>query len=204
MVNDISDRYKRRDYTKELISTSHQEIPAEEPKNYKNTKKPRKKLKPSLANIARVIVLALIIGAGFLAWKHFTQSSPMIPKDIRQSVNYPLYYPNKLPKDYIVNVTSFDNTGQAITFTVRYLNKANILFAEQPIPTNLNLDNFQNKQIMNAKAIKTKLGTAYFGTYNNNTAISLVSGQTWIFISSAVKIPDDDVSYIVNNLAEVK
>ncbi len=202
MVDDVTDRYRRRDLTKEIVSTHHQKKLEDIPKNQQNIKK-SSPTQNAVAGVLKLIVVVIVIGAGVLVWQHFSNPPIPIPKGVVDSASFPLYYPSKLPEGYILNTNSFDNTGQIITFSVRYLNKANILFAEQAIPRNIDLNDLQNKQMMNVKAIDTKFGRAYFGILNNNTAISLVTDKSWVFISSGLKITDDDASTIVNNLDQV-
>ena len=204
MVDRARGRYiERRNYglPPEHISTQapQQQVtpPIETPPPPKKPKK-RKKLKFILLLLAILILIASSTGT----WFYLHRSTSPVPKSIRQSVNFPIYYPDpkKLPAGYNLNQSSFKSiNSDAIAYSVSYSNNKKLIFSVQKKPSDNELANFNKQYIPIHRQVLTLVGTATEGVIGSQTVVSLPANDSnaWIIITG----PSD--AYATTNLAQV-
>ncbi len=146
------------------------------------------------------VILVLIIIAGSCAFFWLRKDSSPFSADVRSSVNFPLYYPRKLPKDYMIDKKSVSVANNVVFFNVTKSNSPPIIVSEQPVATRFNFDDFYSKQISVTTQLTNGEGRIIFGKILTRQVATLVSPTTWVILSADTKTPPGDISTLVESL----
>jgi hypothetical protein len=197
-MDDIRPRYRtgRRDYTKEILRSNPGPAGPIAPESVKRRGK-------------RLIYLLILILLGIAGWglylflSHRTVSP--VPKNIRQAVSFPIYYPDpkKLPASYTLDTKSFtaapDKNG--VAYWINYYSGKRLVFSVQPKPSDSELQNVNSNFIPIRIDYQTPVGQAEIGTYNNQTFVSLpIINGPWIVITAPADINHDHLKQILKSV----
>lgn len=143
--------------------------------------------------------LTLIIAG--ITWVWLRPHDP-IPTDIRQSANFSLYYPTKLPKDLMLDKGSFSYGNKVVAFVVKSGDKK-IFVTEQAKPADFNFEQFYQDKLDESTEFTTTYGKAASGTVNQNTrVVSLVTNGTWVFLNTMSDVSFDQLEVITKALVK--
>jgi hypothetical protein len=200
-------RFRGHKQSEEIIINSPQKsvpIPApvsELPEAQQPTAKTKRDLLPL---ISLVLMLALFIGGG--TWLYVHKNSSPVPKAIRQSVDFPVYYPDpkKLPSGYTLNLSSFKTPiKNGVTYSVSYGNGKQLVFSVQPKPSPAELQTFDGNYLPLKTTYQTPVGQAEIGAYNLKTLVSLpTSSSTWIIITAPPNINQGQLKQVLSSIKD--
>ena len=107
----------------------------------------------------------------------------VIPANIRQAVDFPLYQPTWLPEGFIVDSQSFDVTSQVVTFTVsNSQTRSKLIFTEQPKPAQFDFNSFYDEQLTEKRSLTSPSGQATIGLFEGSLFASVLTDRTWVLI----------------------
>lgn len=163
----------------------------------------RKWLRLIAISFIRLVVLAVIIGGFAIAWHYHKESSKPIPKSVRQSVNYPIYYPTTIPKNYSLDRSSIKSSDDTVTYSFKSTVSANpITVTFQPIPKGFNPKSlFAHNPY---PTTFTPIGTLYDLSSDKQTRVMITANNSLIFISSTGILNTSDVQAVITSLKPVQ
>lgn len=151
-----------------------------------------------LVNLGRFLVLATIITGGILSWHYIKDRSIPIPENIRQSVNFPLYYPSKLPTGYVFKKNSAKTDNNIIFYTLRG-SSDEISISEQSVPIHppdlKSLPGFNN--------FSSPAGTVAVGTVNGSPVAILLTDHSLVTIAGSKNTSIDTVTKLAESMASL-
>lgn len=154
--------------------------------------------------IALLCVLAILVLIGLLS------SSGPVPKDIRSSVNFTIYYPKqaKLPDGYTLNTRSFRLAQPGVLiFSVTYGNGREMIFSEEERPSKQVLDKFDSSAIPLHTELNTPLGKAIIGSYGSGTntssvvSLPIIRGP-WLIITAPSTVNPADLTKVIQSIGK--
>jgi hypothetical protein len=158
-----------------------------------------------------ILLLVAVAGVGiWLHWRHnpppaLKQSNP-VPLSIRQSVSFPVYYPDpkKLPNGYSLNTGSFSSpVKNGVRYSVNYDNHKKIVFSVQAKPSDNELQTFNSSFIPLRIDYQTSVGQAEIGAYHTQTLVSLpISNGPWVVITAPQDISQDELKAVLRSLRQ--
>jgi hypothetical protein len=156
-----------------------------------------------LIPLGGLIVIGLLFGLYIMGG-----SASLVPKKIQQSVDFPIYYPNSVPRGYVLSVQSFRLAEAGVVlFTVAYGNGKEIIFSEQQQPSSNDMDKFISSYLPLNSVLQVPLGQAKVGAYgsapNIRTVLSLpVRNGPWIIVTAPSDVSHDDLASILRSLTK--
>lgn len=147
-----------------------------------------------------LLVFAIFAFGGWLAWQRFRSSSP-IPKSISNSVNFPLYYPSKLPAGFKLDKNSFSHTSSVVLYSLVFDGNKHLAFSIQTRPSSL--DFAQLLHNVN-KEFNTDAGQADIVNLGGRTTGSLLTPKSWVIINTVDPIDTLTLEQIIRSLAVVR
>ena len=180
--------------------------PAEEP--IRPVPSPARKRREFKSLFLAVLILLIVLSGAIGSWRYLiNKDAGPIPKDIRQSVGFPIYYPDpkKLPIGYTLDLTSFKNpVKNGVSYSITYGQGQKIVFSVQAKPADSVLQNFNNNYIPLNISFQTPVGEAKIGAYNNGgkipteTLVSLpTNDNTWLIITTPYSINQSQLKQIL-------
>lgn len=168
--------------------------------NIGQTKKPGKKLKWLFIAL---LMLGVISTGSWFGWQKFHDSSP-IPKNIRQSVSFPLYYPKTLPPTFKLNKGSFASSGQVVTYSFSFTGSDaksyNLAVTIEPAVPNLtSTANFNPSD-----QFITNIGSVYLVELETRTSAAIVTSKSTVFLNTTGGISQDNLKQFINSLTKVQ
>lgn len=133
--------------------------------------------------IATAVTVAILGSA--TAWWLIAHTKP-IPAKYRQGLNFQLYYPQNLPKGYIVDKHSFQRKNKVLIFNISSPSGKNIAVAEQHIPQGLDLSQHPNPSgvsLPDQRNFTTAAGSAQISLWGDKLVSSLVTPNTWVILN---------------------
>ena len=184
--------------------TVHTEPPATV-KRSKRLYKPTKRLLPY--GILAVVALSLPVGI----WQYQSYTSQknaiiasVVPDSVIKSVSFKIYYPDqtKLPKGYVFDKRSITTPVQnGVSYSVDYPGGNKIVFSLQLKPSDSELQSFKTNFIPLRNEVRTSLGQADIGAYNQQTLVSFpLNDGPWIVITAPSDIDQDKLKQVLNSL----
>lgn len=166
---------------------------------------PSKRLLPY--SVAAMVTLCIPLGV-WLFQRNTTKTTPIstsiVPDSIIKSVSYKIYYPNqaKLPKGYTFDKGSFSTpVKNGVTYAVNYPGNNKIVFSLQSKPSDSELQSFKANFIPLSNEVRTSLGQADIGAYNQQTLVSFpLNDGPWIVITAPSDINQDRLKEVLNSL----
>jgi hypothetical protein len=128
-------------------------------------------------------------------WWHGQASESPFPKDIRQSVSFPLYYPQKLPPTFRLNQSSFSSTPQVVTYSFTYEGSKQLVVSIQPTAGGVDPNTFNPND-----KFTTSIGTAYLVDMDDRTTAAVMGDKSWLLINAPQKISVDTLKQFINAL----
>lgn len=128
----------------------------------------------------------LVVAAGlvvFLLTKG-NHASPF-PKEVREKVDFPLYYPSQAPPGWEVTPSSISATPDVVTYEVLKAPKARFLVSIQPYPNDFDYLGFKKKFVETDEFTST-VGTVFMGEVGNSLVVSIRTIEgAWILINTS-------------------
>jgi hypothetical protein len=161
-------------------------------------KRPSKKNQVVVICILGVFIVSIV---GLVGYKSWTSYNP-IPKNIRQSVSYPLYYPEKLPPGWSINTSSFLSDAGVVIYVIEGHSKS-LHLTIQKRPENFDFKKFYEKSLTQSFQFAAPLGQGGIGKSQGRLIGSLVTGSSWVLVTSISKnINQDDIYFILSHLKQ--
>jgi hypothetical protein len=160
------------------------------------------RLKAQKSFFLGMATMLLVAGIGG-AWLTLGRSSAAvgsIPSEILAAADFPLYYPETLPKGYAADPSSFSIGKDVVTYAFTYGDEDKLAVSLQPIPSAFDFDTFYQKTMGGAVTLKTETGMARIGPMNGIQTISLVADKTWILITAPNGAANKDLVSIASAL----
>ena len=145
-----------------------------------------------------IVVLIIIAASGVFFWQH--KKSSAFPVNIRSSVNFPLYYPTNLPKNYYLDLGSFSTGQNVLTFSLKGPGGDTLIVSEQPTPKKFDFQAFYSKDINVTTRSLTNQGELVIGKFLSRQVGSLVTASTWIIVSAPQSSPSGYLDQILRSL----
>jgi hypothetical protein len=159
----------------------------------------RKKRRLARKLIVTVLILGILGGACAWAYPKYAHKNPF-PADIRASAAVQLLYPSKLPAGYTISSSSIHLDNGVLTYAANNGAKR-IVFTTQRAPKSFDFPAFNQKYLKNPKQLSTAYGQAVIGQNEDRALGSLVSGQSWLILSTNnSQISPDNLALIMNSL----
>jgi hypothetical protein len=148
----------------------------------------------SLALAISAVLVVLGIGTG--TWIGIHASLP-IPKNARQGISFPLYYPRGLPQGYTVDRSSFNQKDKVVIFSIKTPRGRNIAVAEQHLPTGLDLSQHKNPagiKLPDERSFSTGIGPAQMSLWGSKMVVSVVAPETWVILNVTNVPPEEAIA----------
>lgn len=146
------------------------------------------------------IILALI--AAGMTWYFVRPPSSPIPKNISETVIFPLFYPTKLPTGYVINKTSFHSDNQVVLYSLTKSGAPNIVITVQSKPNGFDFSDFKDKQLRSSKSIANDAGDTVVGLYADRIVGSLLSDKSWVLVNAPSKVSAKDIETVMKSLRQ--
>ncbi|HSX18343.1 MAG TPA: hypothetical protein VLE51_03240 [Candidatus Saccharimonadales bacterium] len=171
-----------------------------EGQNPKHVSHFRKKKLVAVIAVLGIVLILVVVGA----WLYGQKSASPVPKNIKNAVSFPIYYPDqkKLPAGYILDTKSFANpVKNGVSYAVNYGNGQKLIFSVQPKPSDNELQSFYGNYIPLRIDIQIPNGQAEIGTYHNQTLVSLpVINGPWIIITGPQNTNQSQLKQVLSAL----
>lgn len=160
--------------------------------------KRRRNFKKFLLILITLIIIVGLAAAGWLFIKD--RDSGPLPKSIRQSVKFPLYYPSPLPVGYSLDKNSIKSANSIIFFNLNSATNT-INISEQAAPANP--PDFAALQRSNTSFKKLDVvgGQAVYGVSQKVPVAFLITNTTLINVNGAKNTPVDVIAKTVQYMS---
>jgi hypothetical protein len=168
---------------------------------------PSEKNRRRPVRLLKLTGLALLLGALglFVYWQvQVWNRGPISPfsVSISASVNYPLYYPTRLPAGYQIDTASVSSPQQGVfIFYMTGPKGAKLYMSEEARPLAFNFSTFYSS-IKDSKKSIVGDHTIVVGRINNNQIeiASWVNHKTWVLSNTTANIPSSQLMSMLNSL----
>ena len=161
---------------------------------------PSKKRRSAKPIFATLFILMIIAGLGYLGYAKkdmvtglFLPPSPFT-KEVKQSVQFPLYYPTKMPGTFKFQTgTITQPEGGIVVYRLTNDTETAAVTVSQQAPANVDIDKLYETASGVVK-FPSAAGSVWIGTMSDGTLVANVVGpQTWLIAttSSSVVSPDE-------------
>lgn len=152
-----------------------------------------------------LLILIVLIGVGAGSWWYINdRNSSPIPVQIRNSINFTIYYPATLPQGYDLDKSSTRETKGVLLYSFKKAaDLSSIAVIEQSEPKGFDpATMFSNHPV--PSSLMT-FGTVYDLSNNQQSRFMVIAdGRVLIFVSSPKKLDNSITSLVVNNLRPEK
>jgi len=159
-----------------------------------------------------LVLICALIAVGLAIGVHdiFGGHTSLVPKNVRNSVDFPVYYPDikRLPTGYSLDTKSFRLAQPGVVlFAVTYDDGKNITFSEERQPSNIDINKFVSSYIPINTTLQLALGQAKIGAYgsapNIRTVVSLpIHDGPWLIITAPSNVNHDDLAKAMQSLTK--
>jgi hypothetical protein len=146
------------------------------------------------------VILVALVGLGLLYFTLPKDTEP--PKNLRDSIAFALYWPQKMPPGFHVDRSSIHTTSQVVTFEVRSKNEV-INVSEQARPAHFDFEEFNTKKLFGTTDSLTPAGKLTVGLAGNRSIGSLVTDKTWILAAAQSDQAAQPVKKLLTEFREV-
>lgn len=157
----------------------------------------------------RALVFSGLLAALLIVGLYFVVSSTgTVPKKIKESVPFSVYYPKSLPPGYALDMKSFRLAEPGVVlFAVAYGEGKTIVFSETEQPSSADMDKFISSYIPLNTPLELPLGQARIGAYGSapdiRTAVSLpIHNGPWLIATAPSDVSHDDLIKILQALTK--
>jgi hypothetical protein len=170
------------------------------PRHSSTRKRPSRKL---LVVMIAAAAIALLGAGAFCLYYFLSSQRDPIPQSISKQVNFPLYYPDTLPKNWKLDKSSFyvDTNNNIVGYLLRGpIGNLNITI--QPVPAAFDFNGFYTQRLHNTVQFLTPLGQGAIGKSNQQLLVgSLVTTSSWVLASpSSASVTQTDIQFILSHL----
>lgn len=116
------------------------------------------------------------------------------------TLEFPLYYPTKLPAKYSIDSTSITYDKGVALYQIHYGDNGTIAVANQAKPADVLFDDFYNRLLKNKADVFNAHGKAVIGTADSKTIGSLVTDKTWVLLTASGSIDKLEMTQLVASL----
>lgn len=159
----------------------------------------RPKRKWILKSIVILLILGLVSAAGGYYYMVYIKPPTALPKNLVNSVDYPVYYPKTLPSTYKYQLGSAHNQSGLFIYNIANGTKG-VVVSQQKKPTT----NFNPSGLPGFKSVSVSDGTAVIGMSGDVLTVIYVTPTTLINMTAVNNISRDDMITITQNLKAVK
>lgn len=146
-----------------------------------------------------MVFIAVMGGAGAFTYLRFKDKNPF-PANIQTNAQVLLFYPDKLPSGFIIEPSSMHFVNGALIYDAKDGQKR-LVFTTQRTPPNYDYKTFYKQDLKQVREMKSVYGKAVVGKYQDRYLGSLVSGNTWLLLSTnSPDVSVDDMSLVISNL----
>lgn len=146
-----------------------------------------------------IIILTLLGCGGYFGYTKYRQKNPF-PVDIVQQSKLSLFYPSKLPAGFAVDQSSMQVTNGITAFSA-INGSQKLVFTQQKTPASFNFGAFYSQSLTDTNHFTTSYGQAAVGKNSGRWLGSLVSGDTWLLLSTNSAQPTSgDMRFVLNNV----
>jgi hypothetical protein len=165
-----------------------------------NPKKPdHSKSRKKLAIFLLVCVCLFIFGTAI----YLTRRDPSpIPKNIRQTVGFAVYYPRPLPVNYELDKNSISLQNDIVFFIVQDKTKK-ISISEQAAPPNPPDFDALQKRNDSFKKLDVLGGNALYGVSQNMPVAILLTNTTLVNVSGSQNTPIDVIARVTQSMSSL-
>jgi hypothetical protein len=193
---------QRRDFTNDIIVTSPaRPVPKPESEAVSSGISHQKNRRSFKKFLIVLLLIAMIAGAlGFWQYSKNSSGGPL-PKTVRQSVKYPLYYPTPVPAGYKLDHNSVKSTGQLVFYNLVSASNTTISISEQAVPKNP--PDFDALQKFNTsfKKLDVISGRAIYGVSRDVPVGVLITNTTMISLYGSKNTPIDVIAKLIQNMS---
>ncbi len=159
----------------------------------------RKTIFTGVASIIVLIILGILLGF-FIAGG--SSRAARVPENIASAFSSQIYLPKKLPGNYQLVENSFGISEDVLIFQAKDSAGSTIIFTEQAKPGNLDFDNFYSRELTDSQVLSDVPFPSVTGksSANNSTALSIVTDNTWVFVTSQSSLSKEDLQVIAKNM----
>lgn len=151
-----------------------------------------------------IILIPSIAVIGGLGTYFVARDSNPIPPKIQKSVQFPLYYPQQLPKGWQVDSNSFSQGSNVVLFRITDKNNTSkgVSVTIQPQQDTFDIDRFYKETLTKSTQFTTSLGQAAIGEGTLGTRVgSIVTGESWILVTAPKdNATNSDIRTILSSL----
>jgi hypothetical protein len=148
---------------------------------------------------AGVLGLAVLAAAGVI-WYLQSQDVFGVPRALRESAPFPVYYVRDLPDSLKVDQGSYKYEDGVLSFTIGRTDGRALLVTEQAVPEGFDIDKFTTDQMTEPRAVITQYGKAVVGLNGKTRAVSLKADKTWLLVSAPENVSSDDMAQLAEHL----
>jgi hypothetical protein len=148
-----------------------------------------------------LISIIAVIGIGaYVVYLNIRDSTPL--DSYTKKLNFPIYYPSNLPKDYAISSKDVSVTGGLIIYKLTSTaKKPELVFTEQAAPSNFDANKMIGK---NATALAVPTGTLYDIEAGQQGKYMVTTDSTLIFINANSKPDSSLINSMVLSLRKTK
>ena len=130
-----------------------------------------------------VAVILIVVGFFALRTEKGILVDAKIPDTISAKLLFTPYVPTKLPKGFEIDKSSYTMQETALIFTASSKSGGRLVFSEQSVPKDMNMDEFYGNNVSNPQRLDGLKYRTIFGALQgrNSTIASIVTEDgTWI------------------------
>lgn len=133
-----------------------------------------------------------------------TANRGTIPQNIRDAVDFSLYYPKELPAGFKVDPASFSIGSNVVAYTISYNPDSKLAVSLEPVPPSFDFEMFYEKSLRNTQTLVSRIGKTTIGRLNGvETASIMTTDKTWILITAPNGIDDNALRSVIQSLRAV-
>lgn len=160
----------------------------------KTNEKPKPRHKIWRLTLLTTVPLLILASAGTFYLFNSHKSSP-IPKNIRQSARFTLYYPSPMPAGFSFDQSSLSFSNQVLIIAFKSSNGSQLTLSEQLKPSN-----FDFSQLKQGVKFPTVYGNAVISSTGNRVTGSLLAGNTWILFNTTGPLDTSQLQNLIGRL----
>ena len=145
-----------------------------------------------------MLILILCGAAAFLVLQTRTPSIPPKLRAAQKNIEFPLYYPNKLPSGFTLDTSSISTTKDVALYSFTYDKNKRVSFSIQAKAKNFTTDDFNPTD-----DFTSYIGRAYLVDLEDRSSAAVVGDTSWVLINAPDKIPSGQMRELIDALRPV-
>jgi uncharacterized protein YdhG (YjbR/CyaY superfamily) len=144
------------------------------------------------------IIVVLCGAAAFLVLQTRTPAIPAKLLAAQKAIEFPLYYPNKLPPGYTLDTASISYTKDVAVYSFTYDKSKRVSFSIQAKHQGFSPDDFNP-----TSDFTSYIGRAYLVDLDDRSSAAVVGDTSWVLINAPDKVPSDTLRQLIDSLRPV-